>query len=252
MYANLKSALTTAFLILWSSTAVADTQSLSVTVGFRERIALPPDATLDIRLLGDIGTGTSGLVASKRVVMSMAPTTIDLAYDPMIIVEGSPYSLRATIAAGEGRPVFRGREMVEGLSGPNASVDLVLTMPPNLDGVSPVSQNIQGSEWILYELFGDQIEIGEPPTLSLYDNLTFSVFGGCNLFSGQVEQWGDGIAFPENMAGTLKACPDRLEMIERLFLAALLEVADHVRYGEGVIMTDLGGRPVLHFVQSSD
>jgi putative lipoprotein len=226
-------------------------QSLSVTVGFRERIALPPDATVDVRLLGGIGTGTTGLVASQHVSMSAMPTTIELAYDPTIIDEESPYSLRATILAGDGHPIFRGREAVDGLGGPNAAVELVLTMPPQADDAAPVSRTLEGSEWSLTELFGDAFDIGEPPTLSIDDGSTFSVFGGCNRFSGQLEQWGDGIAFPENMAGTLKACPDDIEAIERRFLAALLQVADYVRYGDGLVMMDLGGRAVAHFARSA-
>jgi putative lipoprotein len=86
----------------------------------------------------------------------------------------------------------------------------------------------------------------------LDDERNFALFGGCNRFSGRLAPSGGGLIFPEDFAGTMMACPDPVEAMERQILAALRQVADFVRYGSGLVMMDANGRAVLHFVATPE
>ncbi|MDU8912863.1 META domain-containing protein [Aestuariicoccus sp. MJ-SS9] len=89
-------------------------------------------------------------------------------------------------------------------------------------------------------------------TAVIDDAMNGSAFGGCNRFRGQVQPSGLGLAFPENMAGTMMARPDEIEAQERRFLDALAQVSDYVRYGAGIVMEDFDGRAVLHFFETPE
>lgn len=102
------------------------------------------------------------------------------------------------------------------------------------------------------EVFGEAWGNDDPATLVIDNEMNFSIFGGCNRFSGQLVFWGDGLAFPEDFAATLMACPDEVEALERRFLAALRRVVDYVRYGAGLVMIDAEGRAVLHFAEAPE
>lgn len=82
--------------------------------------------------------------------------------------------------------------------------------------------------------------------------MNFGIFGGCNRYVGKLAPSGRGLAFPENTAGTIIACPDEIEALERRFLAAIMQVSAYVRYGAGLVMTDADGRAVLHFVETPE
>ena len=73
------------------------------------------------------------------------------------------------------------------------------------------------------------------------------MFGGCNRFVGQVFLADGEIAFPENFAGTMMACPGEAEALERTLLETLRKVSGYVRYGTGLVMTDADGNGLLHF-----
>ena len=102
------------------------------------------------------------------------------------------------------------------------------------------------------EVFGEAWPNDDPATLVIDDEMNVSAFGGCNRFRGQLQPSGRGLAFPENMAGTMMACPDAVEAVERRFLAALMQVSDYVRYGGGLVMMDAEGRAVMHFIETPE
>ena len=50
----------------------------------------------------------------------------------------------------------------------------------------------------------------------------------------------------------MMASPDPVEAMERRILAVLRQVADFVRYGCVLVVTDANGRAVLHFVETPE
>ncbi len=194
-----------------------------------------------------------GAIATQRFAMTTVPMTVSSTYDPQIVDGGPWYGVFAAILAPDGQQIFRA---IKTLGVPEGSVlgsvDIVLTMVPETDGAAAAPRRSAGVAWSVKEVFGETWQNDDPATFVIEDEMNFSIFGGCNRFSGQLAASGRGLAFPENIAGTMMACPDEIEALERRFLAAIMQVSDYVRYGTGLIMTDADGRAVLHFVETSE
>lgn len=242
-------ALMIAFLVI-SSGAEAETNMLDVTVTFRERIALPPDAHLDVQLL-DIsreGAGTQR-IASQHFAMTSVPMTVGLNFDSRLIKDSNTYVVTATIWSGNQRlfhtdspqAVLRGTE-------PNA-VEIMLGMIAENPEVGAIPRTIKGIEWAVTEVFGTPWSNDDPATLVIDPEANVSAFGGCNRFRGQALLSDGSLFFSANFAGTMMACPDPVEDRERRFLNALAQVAGYVRYGAGLVMTDAKGNAILHFME---
>ena len=130
-----------------------------------------------------------------------------------------------------------------------ASANLMLTMLGDTDAsATPVT--ISGVFWTATEVFGEPWPGDERGTMLVDEERNVSLFGGCNRFTGQLQFLSRGLAFPENLAGTMMACPDDVEALERRFLSALMRVTGYVRYGAGLVMTDAQGHAVLHFIET--
>jgi putative lipoprotein len=126
-------------------------------------------------------------------------------------------------------------------------VEVVLSMVSvDTETVSPVS--IAGVTWSVTAVAGQRWTNEAPATLTLGEDMTFSIYGGCNRFAGQLRLSDAEIAFPEGFAGTLMACAEETEALERRFLEALRGVSRYARYGDGLVMTDARGQELLHFV----
>lgn len=233
-----------------SSGAVAETKTLDVTVTYRERIALPPDARLDLRLMEASGTrqGTP-LIASQVFAMTAVPKTVSLNYDAELIDTAGAYTITATIWSGN-RQLFRTDppHAVFGEKGAGP-VDIVLKMPADDPAGEAVPNTITGVEWAVTEMFGMPWPNENPATLAIDADAKVSAFGGCNRLTGQAVLAYGSVRFPPNFAATMMACPAPLEENERRFIQALSQVVGYVRYGSGMVMTDAQGRGILHFVQ---
>lgn len=225
-------------------------ETLSVTVSYRERIALPPDAQLDVQLLDLSQAGMSTRrIASQRYVMTGTPMTVGLSYDPALVTDDGHYAVVATLWSGD-RPLFRsiGRHTVLAGTDPTAT-EILLTMMDASGEIMPLPRTIAGLQWEVTEIAGAPWSTEDAATLTIDDAGNLSVFGGCNRFRGQVTVTEGEIAFPEALAGTLMACPEPVDALERQFLEALRQVSGYVRYGKGLVMTDAGGHALLHFVE---
>lgn len=231
-----------------ASRSMAENATLEVTISYRERIALPPDAVLDVQLLDLSRADTaSGRIAFQRFAMTAIPMTVELTYDPQIIDDQARYAVVAGIWSGEGQ-MFRTTRQYRVLDGPEtATVDILLSMVAHDSSIASPPLSITGFRWSVTEIGAEPWANDDPATLVIDDEMNFSIFGGCNRLTGQLVLSDGEIAFPENFAGTLMACPDQVEARERRFLAALRDVSRYVRYRGGLVMTDAAGNALLHF-----
>lgn len=236
--------------MLVATSAMADTAELELNVTYRERIALPPGAQLEVQLINVArADALSTRIASQRFAITGVPMAVVLPYDTQVIDPHGRYSVVADIWDGETR-MFRttSRYSVLDVSG-DGPVEMVLTRVEE-EGAMPADLlRITGIEWAVTEIAGTPWGNDDPATLSIDAEMNAAIFGGCNRFVGAVMVTGVQIAFPDNLAGTLMACPPEEEELERRFLVALRGVAGYVRYGAGLVLTDAEGRALLHFVE---
>ena len=235
---------------LAASTAMAETAELELSVTYRERIALPPGAQLEVQLIEAArADAPSTRIASQRFAMTGVPMTVILPYDTQVIDPRGRYAVVADIWDGDKR-LFRTTSRYSVLDGGDAAtVEMVLTMAEGGGDAPEPGLPITGIEWAVTEVAVAPWGNDGPATLNIDTEMNVAIFGGCNRFVGAVTVTGGQIAFPENLAGTLMACPPEVEELERGFLEALRGVVGYVRYGAGLILTDADGRALLHFVE---
>lgn len=228
--------------------AQAQSGSQEVTVSYRERIALPPPARLHIQLLDLTPTeAPAAPLASQLFAMSGIPMTVSLTYDPALMDAERKYAIIAGIWSGD-EQVFRTVRPYSLLDG-NADrpVEIVLSMVEGTDDATAPVRKITGVRWAATEVLGAPWPNDESATLAVDETMTFSIFGGCNQFTGDIQIAAGRVSFPENFAGTLMACPNEVEEQERRFLAALSRVSGYIRYGNGLVLMDDMGNALLHF-----
>lgn len=214
------------------------------TATYRERIAVPPDATLYVELQ-DVSLADAPAVslATKRYAMSGVPADFELTFDDALIKDGHRYVVRASILQGTDTLFTTDTAYPVLTDGAGNSADLMLVQ---------VQQGamLDNTQWTAAVLNGAPIETERLPSLEFSRDGAFSGSGGCNRFSGQAEISGANISFPDNMAATLMACPPELEEVERQFFKALQGVTTYAVEGDALAFLDASGEPVIKFTRT--
>ena len=204
-----------------SRRAMAEAGTLRGTATYRERIALPPGAVLEVMLEETSrADAPAARIAEARVVAQhQVPIPFALTCDMARIDPRGRYAVRATLGI-DGRAMFRtdGAHPVA-LAGDGAAMELRLVRAAGADASAPAA--LVGPRWIATEIAGD------PSAPGIESDITFAAdgaahgAGGCNRIRGGYRLSGaDGIAFGA-MAATMMACDPPRDGQERGFLDAL-------------------------------
>lgn len=73
------------------------------TITYHQKIALPPDAVLHVKLLNVFMQGGPALTVAEQIISSpgQVPIRFDIAYDPAVIEPQNFYAVQARITVGE-------------------------------------------------------------------------------------------------------------------------------------------------------
>lgn len=195
---------------------------VSGTVSYRERIALPPDAVVEVVLLDVSGMDVAAVAIAEQTIdpVGQVPVEFGLVYDTADVDPEMQYAVRATIKHGN-QPLFVTDQSYPVLTRGNSDrADLVLVRSGG--GETPVADTeLHGTKWELKELANERINraVGqETHFLQFSDaNETASGFVGCNNFTGQYTVSGTTLEFG-NLARTMRACPS-MALEDRFHLA---------------------------------
>lgn len=112
------------------SSSLLDTKVATVTgtVTYRERIALPPDAVVEIKLLDVSPMDVAATLIAEQAIIPQhqVPIAFALPYNPVDIDERMSYAVRATIRIGENAMFITNRNYRVLTRGNPDHVDLVL------------------------------------------------------------------------------------------------------------------------------
>jgi putative lipoprotein len=235
--------------LLTMSTAMAELATIQGTATYRERMALPDGAVLEVELL-DISRAdaSAARLASIRIKpQGQVPIAFTLHYDPALIEERLTYAVTAKILH-QDRLLFR-----------SDTIHPVLTRGAgNTVEVRMVRIPAERSEAVLPTLVGPTWVAEDIDRRGVIDNLqsfvTFTAegqahgFGGCNDFSGGYDMDGDRLEIGgegARIASTLKACTPAVMDQEARFLDALGRVR-FWRLNMGLLfLLDAEGEPIL-------
>ncbi len=246
MLKHVLTAIFSAVLLSIASSGVAETKHVKTTVTYQERIALPPDAVLEVELL-DTSRADAPSVSqsSQRFKLAGVPRTVEIAYDTDLIDERHTYTVAARIIS-DGHVKFRSTTATPVLTrGAPNSAELVLEMMPRRAGGSNPDQSIYDINWEVYEIAGRMLIVDNPPSLTVEQDGQFGLYGGCNRFTGTLDAANDEFSMPGNFAGTKMACPEDQEKLEQDTIQALSEAVAYVTNGTILALRNAAGATVL-------
>lgn len=248
----MKNALTAVFMLVLlvnsSGETMANNGILSITAGYRERIALPPDAILEVELLDVSRADASSIrISSQQFRMDRVPLSVTLLYDTAVIDDRMSYSISARIMSG-GRMLFRTTAAYPVITRESPKqVEIVLQAMRHDRQDTGTDLRIAGVPWAVTEIGGRAFVANDPPMITFQEDGTFALFGGCNRFRGRAELVEGQMTFPHPMAGTKRACAEPRMKLERDVLEALNATVSFRRYGSSLALLNAAGRTTIGF-----
>ena len=217
-------------LILGQSSAEPEHSASTVTgtVTYRQRIALPPDAVVRL-VIEDVSRADAPAtsIAEEQVPTNgkQVPIPFDVKYDPAALNPAHRYQIRATISSG-GKLLFTSTAahpvLTQGAPEKHIGI-LVQQAPPEPPGAKPATP-LAGTHWTLTQLNGEAVTPGTGRSEAWIelaaDTKRLAGSGGCNRIMGSYELDGSTLRFRQ-VASTMMACPGDVMPREQAFLKAL-------------------------------
>jgi putative lipoprotein len=220
--------------------ALAAPRTLSGTVTYRERIALPPGAVVEVSLLDvSLADAPSRTIARTRIAARrQVPIPYRLRFNDAVIRSGHRYALRAEIRV-RGQLWFTTTEHHAALV-PDANGDIIVQRI-----APPAEVGGPAGSWLVQSLRGRPLPAGVRATLKIESNGSVSAHSGCNGMGGQATIQGQRISFGP-LVGTMMACPEPHMQVENQFRAALEATRSwRMERGALVLLSGRGARLVV-------
>ena len=215
------------------------------SVTYRERIALPPDAVLQVALLDVSRMDVAAtLIAEKTLVPEQGvPIPFELDYDPLLIDSRLVYAVRATIRHDDNLLFVTDTHYPVLTRGHGEKVDLVLKRSGG--GAAAIADaELTNTRWLLRTLGEVKVEIDpdhRAPFLQFEDKTGSNIahgYSGCNSFTGGYLVAGSVLSF-DKLLSTMRACTDM--QIEDRFLDALQQTRSYLIESNWLILSGPDG-----------
>ena len=232
------------------SSSSGESATLTGTVSYRERVALPPDAVAEVSVIDATVQDVAATVVAKTAVPSegkQVPLPFTLSYDASRIDKTHLYTVRATIKS-SGQILFT-TDQVRGVitQGNPTHVDLMLSrVDPESAGASG---DLAGSSWALVDLNGDGVVEGTHVTLDFAEKGRATGSGSCNRYFSTVEISGSSIRFGA-VGATRMACGTAVSLQEVKYFEAL-EAAHRFTIEGNTLSIFGGGSKPLRFTRAA-
>lgn len=236
-------ALTAAAVVMPSSLALAASKTLRGSVSYRERLALPPDSILEVRLLDvSLADAPSTTIAVTRVkTRHRMPIPYRLRFDDKRIKPGRSYALQARITV-NGRLWFITTTRHSIFTGGRDETDIQVE---RVKSGKPEASDPSG-KWLAESIRKGGVIDNLQTVIDIASDGKVSGSGGCNRIAGKATISGVRITFGP-MISTKMACAPAVMDQESKFLSALGDVQRFAvdRQRGKLILFNANGRPVL-------
>lgn len=232
--------------------AAVQTAVVSGTVAYRQRIALPPDAEVEVTLSDvSIKDAAAPVIAIITVPPDgrQVPLPFELPYDAARIDTTHTYAVRATIRGG-GRLMFATDAAFPVITRGNpTSVSLMLDQVS--EDQAAATGELVGTSWRLASVGAVPALSNVEATLEFLEGGRVAGKGSCNRFSGTVVVTGAAIAFGP-IASTQMACLDAaVGEQEKSFFNALRDAERFVADEPSLTIFPKGAGQPLRFTRMS-
>ena len=244
-------------LLAFATPAFAAKVNLAGQVTYRERIALPPTATLEIQLVDlTIPAAPPRLDVKAPIGPGQVPLSFNLSFEDSLILPNHSYGLIASIGDETGllfrnfepytldplapaEPVLIVANFVGSQPGANASSEQPAVPPPPA---------ILDSTWTATAIAGTPLVPRSVTTLAIGEDLRAGGLGGCNSWFAEAKLDGDAIRFG-SVTSTMKACGQSINLQEQAFYAALAAAMTWQVDGDQLTLSGIDGKPLVVFVR---
>lgn len=243
----IKFAILTLLALLTIIPAFAADVTFSGQVAYRERMALPPNSSLTVTLVG--------LPGGKRVASARAnlgdkvgsPIQFSLNVRSNVLTNRRAYGLIAEIAA-DGYVFFSNAQPVPiDLIAPSAIlIPVQFTPPPPQEAPKQILPPVEtpnpllGIVWTVTSIGGDPVLPLSTLTLSIAADHRTGGSGGCNSYFTEADFSSPPLSFSP-IAGTKMACDPAIMVQETRFFAALGATAGYELAGNALNLFDAAG-----------
>lgn len=228
--------------------AFATTGTLRGTVSYRERIALPPGAIVEVKLLDvSLADAPARIIAETRVSGARNPARYVLHFDRAQIQPRRRYALQARILH-RGQLLFFNTSHHGIFDGGPEQTDIRVERVAASPSPAPERKASPVGRWLLEDIRRAGVIDRLQTVLEIAADGRVSGSGGCNRMSGSATITGTRISFGP-VAATQMACTPAAMNQEQKFFAGLREVrrwrTDPAR-GK-LVLLDGRGRPMMTF-----
>jgi putative lipoprotein len=225
-------------------------ESITITgeVLYRERIALPPNAILTVRLSDvSLADAPETVVAEQKIdPAGQVPIKFELKVDPAVVQPNVNYALQARITVDDRLMFINDERYSVDLQKPKPAM-LVLKMVKQ--GADAVPTKLFGTTWVAEDIDGKGVIDNAQSTFSVASDGKVAGRGGCNRFFAQAEVK-DGTIKIGKAGATMMACAPALMDQERKFLAALEKAATYRIDEQGkLFLVDANGVDIVRFAR---
>lgn len=223
------------------------TSQITGTINYRERLALPPDAVVEVQLLDVSRQDTAATALASALIPTrdrQVPIPFALAYDPAKIVERNIYAVRAVIR-NQGALLYSTTSQYPVITRGNPlKVDLMLD---RVGQANALTEKLWGTAWVLEDLAGVGVVDRVQATLVFSSSGAVSGNASCNQFRGTATVTPDSIKLSP-LAATRKSCMEAVMRQETRYLEALRTASRFAINGEFLFIYTAGPSQPLKFI----
>ena len=206
------------------SSEVVMVERITGTLSYRERIALPPGAQMEI-VVSDITLGRNKELILSRTMNTIgqasAPIPFSIDVSKLNLRDGPLYGLRAFIREPDGTILFRTSEpFLLDLRSETVDIGDIRVSMTSLGDPGVGIPDLQDGEWRVTQIGGDVVAQISAPTMTFTADGRLYGSTSCNRFSSSYGLDGNSLEVG-NVAATKRACEAGLMQQERRFVDAL-------------------------------
>ncbi|MBX3581550.1 MAG: YbaY family lipoprotein [Rhizobiaceae bacterium] len=232
--------------LLMPVAVMAEEAEIVGEVSYRERIALPPNAVLSVKLTDvSLADAPAAVIAEQKVEPAgQVPIKFALKFDPAIIQPKMSYAVQARITVDD-KLWFINDERYSVDPAKREPVRMMLRKVSQEE--TPPLPTLFDTTWLAEDIGGAGVIDDAQTTFSVTEDGSVTGRGGCNGYFAQAKIEGDRISVGK--AGmTMMACPEALMDQERKFHDALSKTASFRFDGDGkLFFVDADGNDLVRF-----